>query len=162
MATACLFASPVSATTTLTKTIAFSGHYSGVASLIISGNSAKILSIKGTGTGTLVGASSVAGSGSSAASEPCEPFAGTGSITGVGSRITLTVVKSASQGCSSAPSGPATITFNGVAKATGGTGKTKGATGSLKFSGSLKLAGTSGPQSGPFKATVSGKLTVAV
>jgi hypothetical protein len=160
VATACLFASPASAAATATKTIAFSGRYSGNASLLINNGQATISSIRGSGNNSFFGASTVSGKGSAAASEPCEPFGGTGSITGKGSKITFTVSKSTSQGCSSAPSGPVTVTFKGVAKATGGSGKAKGATGSLKFSGSLKLGGTSGSQSGSFKATVSGKLTV--
>lgn len=160
VATAGLFASSAFGAATATKTIVFSGHYSGTASLLIKDGSVTISSIKGKGTGTLVGASSVLGSGSSSAGAECEPFRGTGSITGTGSKIAFTVSKSTSQGCSSGPSGPVTVTFKGVARAIGGSGKTKAATGSLKFSGSLKLGGTSGSQSGAFKASVSGKLTV--
>jgi len=165
VATAGLFIGPVFASTaTKTKTVAFSGKYAGTATLLINNSSVTISSITGTGTATpsLLGASAVSGSGSGAASAQCDPFGGKGSITGKSSKITFTVTSSTSQGCSSGQSGPVTVTFKGVAKATGGSGKAKGATGSLKFSGSLNLGGTSGTQSGHYSVTLSGKLTVDV
>jgi len=157
-----LVASPaVAAASTPTKTVAFSGHYSGTASLLIDNGSVTISSIKGKGTGTLVGASSVAGKGSAGASATCNLFGGGGSITGTHGTITLTVAKSAaSQACSSGETAPVKITIKGVAKVTGGSGATKGATGSLKFTGSLNLAGTSGAQKGPFSVVLTGKLKV--
>jgi hypothetical protein len=53
-----------------------------------------------------------------------------------------------------------TVTFRGVAVATGGVGAASGASGSLKFKGTLKLGGTSGSQDGSFTVALSGTLTV--
>lgn len=142
------------------RAVSFSGKYHGDATLLINTGSVTISSVKGTGTGTLVGASTVVGKGSAASSAQCDPFTGTGTITGATGKIILDVIKSKSSGCSSGESAPITVTFNGVAVATGGTGKASGASGSLKFSGTLKLAGTSGTQNGPYTVALSGKLTV--
>ena len=143
-----------------TERVAFTGHYTGTASLLINNSKVTISAIHGKGTGTLVGASSVVGNGSGSAAAQCDPFGGTGSITGAGAKIALIVTQSTAQGCSSGQSGPVTVTFHGVAKATGGTGKAKGAAGTLKFNGTLKLGSTSGSQNGPFSVTLTGKLTV--
>jgi len=112
---------------------------------------------------SLFGASKASGNGSApkGSSSLCDPFGGKGSITGGANKITFVVIKSGSQqGCSSGESGAVTITFHGVAKASGGSGKGNGATGSLKFKGTLHLGGTSGTQSGNFTVSLSGKLTV--
>jgi len=140
--------------------VAFAGQYKGNAALLINNGSVTINSVTGKGTGTLVGASTVEGQGSSSSSAQCDPFTGTGALTGASAKITLKVIESKSSGCSSGESGPVTVTFNGVAVATGGTGKAKGASGSLKFKGTLNLAGTSGSQNGQYKVTLNGKLTV--
>lgn len=161
LAGAGLLVAPVTAgAAAKTKTVSFTGHYSGVASLLINNGAISIPSVNGKGTGTLLGTSAVLGSGTSSASAQCDPFGGTGSITGGGSKITFTVTKSTSKGCSSGQSGPVTVTFTGTAKATGGTGKAKGATGTLQFKGSLKLADTTGSQNGNYVVTLTGKLTV--
>lgn len=141
-------------------TVTFSGQYQGKASLLINNGAVTINSVAGKGTGTLVGASTVVGQGSSSSSAQCDPFTGTGALTGASAKIDLNVVESKSSGCSSGESGPVTVTFKGVAVATGGTGKAKGATGTLTFKGTLALAGTSGAQNGQYKVTLSGKLTV--
>jgi hypothetical protein len=142
------------------KKVAFSGYYTGTVTLLINNGSVTISSVKGKGTGTLVGASSVAGRGSASASAQCDPFGGLGSIVGKTGTIKLSVTSSSSQGCSSGESGPVTITFHGAAKVTGGTGKASGATGTLKFNGSTKLGGTSGRQNGSFSASITGQLLV--
>ncbi|MGA8296390.1 MAG: hypothetical protein WB770_05050 [Acidimicrobiales bacterium] len=156
-----LFASPVFAAAK-TKTVSFSGHYSGTASLLIENGSVTISSVKGSGTGTpsVIGASKISGHGSGAASALCDPFGGTGAMTGAKAKMTFTVTRSSAKGCSSGQSGPVTVTFNGTGKVTGGTGTAAGASGTLHFSGSMTLGGTSGSQSGSFRATVSGKLTI--
>jgi hypothetical protein len=158
-----LFSTPAYAVAAAqSKRVTFSAHYSGTASLLINNSTVTISSVRGTGTGTpsLIGASTVTGSGSGAAMEQCDPFSGSGAITGAASSITLRVVSSSTQGCSSGESGPVTVSFHGVASATGTSGKAKGANGSLEFSGSLKLANTTGSQSGSISVTFSGKLTV--
>jgi hypothetical protein len=178
LATVGLFASPafpaaaVSAKTparpalsgaAMTSAVAFSGQYSGKASLLIDNSTVTISSISGSGKNSLFGASKASGNGSApkSSSSLCDPFGGKGSITGGANKITFVVIKSGSQqGCSSGESGAVTISFHGVAKASGGSGKGNGATGSLKFKGTLHLGGTSGAQSGNFTVSLSGELTV--
>lgn len=145
------------------KTVAFVGHYTGTAALLINNGTATISSVTGKGTGTalLAGPSTISGNGSAQASALCDPFGGKGAITGKVGTIHFVVSSSSAQGCSSGQSGPVKVTFKGVAKATGGTGKDKGAKGNLSFSGSMNLANTSGSQSGSFTVTLHGKLTVA-
>jgi len=142
------------------KVVSFSGHYSGDTSLLINNGVATISAVHGKGSGTLVGASTVTGSGGASASALCDPFEGTGAIIGKQAKIDLTVLKSTSQGCSSGQSGPVTVTISGTARATGGTGKAAGASGMLKFTGSVNLKDTSGSQTGTFSVTFSGKLSV--
>ena len=117
------------------KVVSFSGHYSGDTSLLINNGVATISAVHGKGSGTLVGASTVTGTGKASASDQCDPFEGTGAITGKQATIYITVLKSTSQGCADGQSGPVTVTINGTAKATGGTGKAAGASGILKFTG---------------------------
>ena len=141
--------------------MSFSATYSGKASLLIVNSKVTISSITGSGKNSLFGTSKVSGNGSAAASAQCDPFGGKGNISGGSSKITFTVTESsAQQGCSNGESGPITVTFHGTAKATGGSGKANGAGGTLKFSGTLHLGGTSGSQTGNFKVSLSGKLTV--
>ncbi len=153
-------AGPASAITT--KSVSFSGHYAGRASLIIDNGSVTITSLSGQGTSTpsIMGASKITGHGTAAASSQCDPFQGTGTMVGAKSKITFSVSNSTATGCSSGESGPITVTFHGTAKAIAGTGKASGAKGSLHFSGSLKLGNTSGSQSGSFTVTLSGTLTI--
>jgi len=142
-----------------TKQVAFSGHYTGTVALLIDNGSLTISAVKGKGTATLVGLSSVQGNGLGSASAQCDPFSGVGGLVGKTGEIKVSVASATSQGCSSGESGPVTITFHGVAKVTGGTGKALGVTGSFKFSGSVNLKGTSGRQTGTFSATLTGKLS---
>jgi hypothetical protein len=143
------------------KSVRFSGHYKGTVALLINNGAVSIPSVRGTGSGTMVGPSTVTGKGSASASAQCDPFTGTGSIAGKHAKIDLTVVQSSTQGCSSGESGPVTVTFSGTAKATGGTGSTKGAKGALKFKGTLDLKGTSGSQNGTYSVTLTGDLSVS-
>jgi hypothetical protein len=142
------------------KTVPFSGHYRGTASLLIDNGSVTISSVAGKGTGSLVGNSTVIGKGSASSSAQCDPFTGTGSITGAGAKLILRVVQTKSSGCSSGESGPVTVTFTGLALVTGGSGKAAGASGTLKFNGTLKLGGVSGSQNGPYAVTLTGNLKV--
>ena len=140
--------------------VSFSGQYRGVTSLLINNGVATISTVRGNGSGTLVGASTVTGSGAASASAQCDPFEVAGSITGKQAKIYLTVLKSTSQGCSSGAEWPGHRPISGTAKATGGTGKTAGASGTLKFTGSVNLKDTSGSQSGTLTVTLSGKLSL--
>jgi len=143
------------------RTVSFTAKFSGKASLLIVNSKVTISSITGSGTNSLFGSSRVSGSGTAGASAQCDPFGGKGSIVGGSNKISFTVTQSsATQGCSNGESGPVTVTFHGVTKATGGSGKANGAVGSLKFKGTLHLAGTSGSQSGSFTVSLGGKLTL--
>jgi len=142
------------------RSVSFRGSYKGNASLLIDNGAVTISSVSGTGSGSLVGSSSVSGSGTASAAAQCDPFSGTGSISGGSATIRFSVASSTAQGCSSGESGPITVTFHGTAKAVGGSGKAAGARGSLSFKGTLNLGGTSGSQTGSFTVTLTGKLTV--
>ncbi|MGO8860822.1 MAG: hypothetical protein ACLP1E_06305 [Acidimicrobiales bacterium] len=156
-----LLAGPVFSAVPATKKVTFSSSYTGKASLLINNGQATISSVTGSGKNSLFGASKVSGSGSAAASQQCDPFGGKGSIAGGANKILFTVTRSSSQqGCANGDSGPVTVTFHGVAMATGGVGAASGASGSLKFKGTLKLGGTSGSQDGSFTVTLSGTLSV--
>jgi hypothetical protein len=148
------------ANTARAKVVAFTGRYKGDASLLINNGAVTISSVTGKGTGTLVGPSTIIGKGSSSSTAQCDPFTGTGSITGASAKLSLHVVESKSTGCSSGESGPVTVTFSGLAVVTGGSAKASGASGSLKFNGTLKLGGTSGSQNGSYSVVLTGKLTV--
>jgi len=154
---ASLATSPVRASA---KTVLFSGHFHGDAALLINNGAVTISSVTGKGTGTLVGASTIIGKGSSSSAAQCDPFTGTGSITGAAAKLTLHVIETKSQGCSSGESGPVTVTFSGLAVVTGGSGKAGGASGSLKFNGALKLGGTSGSQNGSYTVALKGNLKI--
>jgi hypothetical protein len=158
------FASPVLAGAAPSgKSVSFSAQFSGKASLLIENSSVKISSVNGTGKSSLFGTSKVSGSGSApkSSSSECDPFGGKGAITAGANKLSFKVTQSSSQkGCANGYSGPVTVTFHGVAVATGGSGKGNGAAGSLKFSGTLHLGGTSGSQNGSFTVNLSGKLTV--
>jgi hypothetical protein len=142
------------------KAVSFSGRYQGNAALLIDNGNVTISSVTGKGKGTLVGASTITGKGTSSSSAQCDPFTGTGSITGAAAKLNLKVVESKSSGCSSGESGPVTVTFTGLAQVTGGTAKASGASGSLKFNGTLKLGGTSGSQNGSYTVVLTGKLAL--
>jgi hypothetical protein len=160
LATLVAVSSPSAYAGSKSKVVSFSGHYSGNTSLLINNGVATISAVHGKGSGTLVGTSTVTGSGAASASATCDPFQGTGAITGKQATIDLSVLKSAAQGCSSGQSGPVTVTISGTARVTGGTGKAAGASGILKFTGSVNLKNTSGSQTGTFTVTFSGKLSV--
>jgi hypothetical protein len=164
VAMAGVVASPASTSAAVkTKTVSFKGKYTGTASVLFQGTDIKILSVTGSGSASIVGTSSLSGTGEAtggADSNNCVPFKGKGSLKGASATIKFSVSGSTSKGCSSGQSGPVTVTVTGVAKITGGTSKAKGATGSLKYKGTLKLNDTSGSQTGTFSGTVSGKLTV--
>jgi hypothetical protein len=146
---------------TSSKVVPFKGTYTGTATVLIDNSAVKIVSVKGKGSASLVGAGSVSGTGDgTGASGSCVPFTGPGTIKGAKGTIKFTVNPAKSQGCSSAQSGPVTVTINGVAKVTSGSGTAKGAKGNLTFKGTLKLNDTTGTQSGAFSGTVSGKLTL--
>jgi len=162
VAVAGVIASPASMSAATSKTVTFKGSYSGQATLLISGKTIKVMSVKGNGTSSVVGAGTLSGTakGTSSGSSSCVPFNGTGVIKGASGTIKLSTTVTSAKGWSRGERGPVTITVSGTAKVTGGTGKAKGAKGNLKYSGTLKLKNTTGTQSGHFTSKLNGKLTV--
>lgn len=115
------------------KKVAFTGNYSGTAAVQLDGNVANI-SANGTGSGTLIGAGKITGTGTGDSSQqPCVPFSGPGTITGTnGTKLTFTVPQGA-QGCGDEQG--QVFSVLGKATVTKGTGKLAKAHGTLKFTG---------------------------
>ena len=92
-------ASALAATSHSTKVIPFSAKYAGTATAKVTDNVADIAA-NGSGTGTLLGSSKIAGTAKGDASaQPCVPFQGPGTIVGAaGTKLLFTVVPT-SQGC---------------------------------------------------------------
>lgn len=143
--------------------VSFKGTYTGTIAMLWDANSVTATAVRGTGTGTLLGKSTVLGKGTATTASTCDPLSGTGYITGGGSKLMLKVVSSTkTKACAAAESAPTTVTVTGVAQITGGTGKYKGASGTLKVNGSFQIksnqAGSSETDS--FKATLSGVISI--
>jgi len=142
------------APTARTGVVPFSATYSGKATVKVTDDVADI-SADGTGTGTIIGASKISGTGKGDASvQPCVPFTGTGAITASGSSTALEFkVVPASTACGD----DAGKVFSIVSRAqvTGGTGKLANATGSLKITGIYDRG------AGTFSIKFTGKLTTA-
>ena len=126
----------------------FTAKYAGQASTKVDGNTATIAAT-GTGLATLIGKGKVTGAGTGDSSQqPCVPFGGLGSMTGVKGTISYKLTPGAS-GCGD--DGGHVFTVSGhatVLKATGALAKAKGI---LKFTGiynrddgtfSVKFTGT--------------------
>lgn len=130
--------------------LAFAGKYAGQASTKVTGTNAAIVA-NGTGTGNLVGAGKVSGTGSADTSQqPCSPFTGTGTITGAKGTISFSV-PTGSSGCGD--DGGHIFTLKGTFTVTGTTGAVAGAKGSLRFTGVYSR------DAGTFSINVSGNLT---
>jgi hypothetical protein len=152
-----------------TRKVAFKGTYHGTIALLWSNSTVAATIASGHGTGTYLGASKLSGKGSGGTGAYCDPFSGSGSLAGGGSKLVLSVASSTrSQACvpggtTSGPQSPPTaVSVKGVAKVTSGTGKWKGVSGTLSFKGSFVVqdstAGTS--ESDAFTATLTGTLTI--
>jgi len=114
------------------KTVPFTGSYSGTVAVNQTDNIADLLA-NGTGSGTLIGAGKITGSGKGDTSvQPCVPFSGPGSMTGAGGKLLFTVVSGAT-GCGDEAG--QVFSVSGKAKVTKATGKLNKATGTLKFTG---------------------------
>lgn len=145
------------------KRVAFRGSYHGTIGLLWSSTGVSATAVAGTGTGTLLGSSKLSGKGGGSAANTCDPFSGTGFLSGAGSKILVKVVSSTkTQACATGQAAPTTVVVNGVAVVTGGTGKYKGVTGTLKFMGSFNIQATTAgsSESDAFTATLTGTLTV--
>jgi len=141
-------ASASSSATPKPKKIVFTGSYSGQASSEVNGNTATIAA-NGTGTGKLIGAGTITGSGTADSSQqPCPPFGGTGAIKGAKGTILFKVVSGA-KGCGD--EGGHTFSLVGYLALTKATGALAKAKGQLRFTGTyshddgtfaIKLNGT--------------------
>lgn len=131
------------------KPVAFSGTYSGNASVQIA-DQVGTIAANGTGTGTLLGAGKITGNGKADASQqPCAPFTGPGTITGAKGTIAFSVL-TGSQGCGDDSGQIFSISGKAaVVKATGALAKAKG---------TLRFSGTWDRGSGAFKVTFKGSL----
>jgi len=141
----------------------FKGTYKGTIAMLWSSSSVQATAVRGTGTGTLMGKSTVTGKGSATTASTCDPLSGTGVIVGGGSKLFVKVVSSSkTQACAASESAPTQVTVKGVATVTNGTGKFKGAKGTLKVNGTFQIqsnkAGSTETDS--FSATLVGVLTV--
>lgn len=147
-----------------TTKVAFKGSYAGTISLLWSSTGVSVTGLHGTGTGTLLGKGSVSGTGSGTAASTCNPFSGTGTLVGAGSKLTLKVVTTAgkSQACAAGSAAPTVVSVTGAATVLSGTGKYKGAKGTLSFKGSFSIQSTTAGsnESDSFSATITGSLTV--
>jgi len=169
MGTVAASAAPASSHTThqvpaATKTtkLAFSAHYTGHLTMLISGSTITVKAAAGTGTATNLGTagkSTISGSGLSSAQSTCDAMSGTGLLSGGGSSLSLKIA-SGSQGCAVGSATPTKVNVTGSAVVTSGKGKYLGATGTLKFSGSFTLTTTTGSTSPSYAAALSGTLTV--
>jgi len=115
-----------------TKVFPISGSYAGTASTNVDGNTATIAA-NGAGRSTVLGAGKITGSGTADTSQqPCSPFLGTGTLSGVGSVITFKVPTGAS-GCGD--DGGHVFAIHGVLQVVKVSGKLAKAKGSLRFTG---------------------------
>jgi hypothetical protein len=145
LAPVCATASPVAHAA---AKVAFSGKYSGHASVTVSGSSVTISSVSGTGTGTDGITKLTGANGSGTTSGTCAFFSGPGMLSGTGGKLSL-AVKSSSSGCGSGNQ----IAVKGSATVKGVSGKLKKAKGTVKFSGTYDKT------TGNFTITISGPLT---
>lgn len=145
------------------KKLAFKGSFHGTIGLLWSSTGVSATAVSGHGSATLLGSSTMTGKGAGSAASSCDPFSGTGSLSGAGSKLLLKVVNSSkTQACAAGDAAPTVVTVNGVAIVTGGTGKYKGATGTLSFKGSFAIQSTTAgsSESDAFTATLTGTLKV--
>lgn len=134
-------------------TITFSGSYKGKVTERVNGQIVTAVTV-GTGTGTLIGKGTLAGTvvATTAAESPCAPLKGPGTIKGAKGAFKLSIL-SGSRGCAASEDDKDNISFAGTAKVVGGTGKFIKARGSLRFTGRYDRT------SGLFTLKLTGKVT---
>ncbi len=149
-------AAVAAATALAAQSTAFTASFKGTATEKVSGQTVNA-SVKGTGTGNLVGKSTITGSvvanTSSSSQTGCAPFSGPGTISGPKGKLKVTVLLS-SKGCAAGQDDQDNISLSGTVKANGGTGKFAKAKGNLHFSGHYNRA------SGAFTVKLSGNLSL--
>ena len=142
------------AASAVAKSTPFTANYSGTVTEKVNGQIVTATT-KGSGKGTLVGKSTIAGlvtaDTSSASTSGCAPFTGPGTITGTGGKLKVTVVSS--RGCAVSEDEQNSINVSGTVKVNGGTSKYKKAKASLHFSGHYDRG------TGAFTVKLTGKLT---
>lgn len=150
-AAAAMALAPSGAATT-PKIVAFTGTYSGTAVVQVT-DSVAAITANGKGTGTLLGAGSIAGNGKGDSSQqPCVPFSGPGTITGIkGTKLVFTVANGA-QGCGDEQGQVFSISGKAIVS--------KGAGTLLKAHGTLKFTGVYDKGAGTFSVKFKGSLTV--
>lgn len=136
--------------------VAFSGTYKGKLSIVWGDTYLQVTSVKGEGTGNVLGLTDMTGTGAAAPAGICDTFDAKGSIAGGGNSLNVTFDSSA-KGCAEDESAPTTIKITGTATITGGTGKYAGATGSLKVTGTFSVKGGS-KEDAAFTMDVSGNI----
>ncbi|HEY6960612.1 MAG TPA: hypothetical protein VI408_01850 [Gaiellaceae bacterium] len=149
MTAALVLAAVALGATAATKPVAFVGKYSGTA---VTKQQDKTVDItaNGTGTGTLIGAGKITGTGTGDTSQqPCVPFTGTGAITGAKGTIAFKVIPGST---SCGDESGQTFNFVGKAVVTKATGKL------LKKKGTLRFTGTYDRSSGNFSSKFTGTL----
>ena len=148
------FAALVLATTAFAapqKSIPISGKYSGTATTKNEGNTVTIAA-NGSGSLSQLGAGKLVGSGTGDSSQqPCIPFAGTGTLSGVAGTVITYKVPTGASGCGD--EGGHTFSIKGVFQVVKATGKLAKAKGALRFTGVYDRDG------GTWNVKVTGSLT---
>lgn len=131
------------------KTFPFTAKFAGAAVVRVD-ESVAYITANGSGKGTLLGTSKISGKGTgNAAAQPCVPFTGTGTMTGVLKTKLFFKVVTGSTGCGDEDG--QVFSINARATVVRGTGKLLNARGKLKITGvydrgkgtfSVKFAGT--------------------
>ena len=115
------------------KSIPISGKYSGTATTKNDGGTVTIAA-SGSGTASQLGAGKLTGNGTGDSSQqPCVPFAGTGTLTGIAGTVITYKVPTGASGCGD--EGGHTFSIKGVFQVVKATGKLAKAKGALRFSG---------------------------
>ena len=151
IAVAVIAGGAVAGTSKTTKVIAFTAKYSGNATTQ-QNDSLVAIKANGSGTGTLLGAGKITGTGTADSSvKPCVPFTGPGSMTGKGGVLKFTVLTGS---CGNGDEQGQVFALVGKAKVIGATGKLKKAKGTLKFTGTYDRG------SGTFVVKFKGSLSI--
>ncbi len=139
-------------TTTSTKIVKFNALYTGKA-VVVQSDQIATITAAGVGKGTPIGKGKLTGKGvGSAAAVQCNPFNGTGLITGVkGAKIKFKMTSA--QACGDADP-PEVFSISGRAIVNGGAGAYK------KAKGNLKVVGTWKKSTGVFSIKFIGKLKI--
>lgn len=142
--------SALAGTAQSTKIVPFTATYAGLANVVVADGTSTITAT-GAGKGTPIGVGKLTGAGTGSADQnaECNPFNGTGQITGLkGAKINFKL--SGAQGCGDGTD----FSITGRAIVTGGAGAYK------KAKGNLKLVGAWNKTTKKFSMKFIGKLTV--